>query len=43
LTTKKDVIVVNLTKEMALERAEWKKRIHVANPNSLGKYRCSSI
>ena len=28
----KDMIVLHVTKKRPLNRAEWKKRIHVANP-----------
>ncbi|MDR5650629.1 hypothetical protein QKW61_013705, partial [Staphylococcus nepalensis] len=33
---RKDVILVNLSKQAAVDRVQWKKRIHVADPNLLG-------
>ena len=34
---KKDVMVVNLTGDISLNRAEWKKQKHVVNPKKLGQ------
>jgi len=33
-TIKNNMIVISISKEMALNIAEWKKRIHVASPKN---------
>jgi len=33
---RKEMIFVNLTKDMARKRTEWKERLHVDDPISLG-------
>ena len=30
---KRDIIIKEVIETMALDRIEWRKRIHVANPN----------
>jgi len=34
---KKNILMLCVTKKMALEIAEWKKEIYLANHNNLGK------